>query len=306
MNLLRNCHRFFDTRILLGIGTLLCVSSCLPENLPISVEPDESSIAVASLIGPQDLIFLSLSRSFSSLSATDIFEITEDFADRLLINNAFATISYQGVTDTLSTFAEIPGLYSVQLQNAEAYDLLELSVFDSTTSEIIQANSILQPAVEIDSAFTMEVREDVPQIIDLHLSFKDIPDEDNYFVLQVYELIPPDSARQDSSVQNGLFFDTDNVLIYERLFTDRSADEQGRIRRVDQFLRSVEANEALVVLTNVERGYYNFLEARGRSGNIISSIANEPVNHPTNIDNGVGYFSAHQPRAVLISMPENF
>lgn len=285
---------------LFQLFVLASLMSCQLESLPISVEPAESRIAVASLVGPEDLIFVSLTKSFSALSAESISEITEDFTQALLIDSALVTLSYDGFTDTLETFFDITGLYFTELQTFNEFQLLELSVFDSTTSELATAQSILQPPVEVDSVEITRRDTTINFFSDLYFSFEDPPVQENFYVMQIYQFTPPDSTDSDSSSQGGLFFGDNNFLIYERIFTDRGAYEDGRIRRDDVIEFSSPVDSALVVLTNIEEGYYNFLEARGRSGSFAASVANEPVNHPTNITNGVGYFSAHQPRAKLV------
>jgi len=274
--------------------------SCGIENLPIAVQPAESRIAVASLVGPEDLVFVSLSRSFSALSADDISEISEDFIDRLLIDSALVTLSYEGFTDTLESFINISGLFATELQTFEDFQLMELTVFDSSSSEIITAQSVLQPAVEVDSVVI--TRRDTTEnfLTDFAFAFDDPPNQENFYVIQVYQFTPPDTTASDSTDNDGLFFSNGNFLIYERILTDRGSDDDGRIRRDEIIEFTSDVDSALVVLTNIEEGYYNFLEARGRSGNLVSSLANEPVNHPSNVNNGVGYFSAHQPRGRLI------
>jgi hypothetical protein len=289
-----------SSRIILFILITVTGISCLPESLPISVEPSDSNIAVASLVGPEELILVSLSKSFSTLSAENISDITDDFAEALLIDSAIVTLSYEGITDTLDAFFDITGLYFTQLETFNEFQLLELEVFDPTTSETARAQSVLQPPVEVDSVIITRRDTSETEISDLYFSFEDPPMQDNFFVMQIYQFTPPDTSSADSSSEGGLFFGDDNFLIYERIFTDRGVDEDGRIRREDAMFFNSPVDSALVVLTNIEEGYYNFLEARGRSGSFLSSLANEPVNHPTNIENGVGYFSAHQPRAEII------
>ncbi len=279
---------------------MLTITACLPQNLPISVQPDDSKVAVASLVGPEEIMLVSLSKSFSALSAEDINDISEDFAQRLLLDRALVTLNYQGITDTLETIGDIKGLYATQLKIFDDYQLMELAVFDSTTSTRVSSASVLQPPVEIDSIAITRVDSVFSSIIEVEMAFDDPPNIDNYYVLHIYQFTPPDTTSRDSTTSNGLFFQNNNFLIFERIFTDRGADEDDRIRRKDFMSFSSPVDSALVVLTNIEEGYYNFLEARGRAGNFISSLANEPVNHPTNINNGVGYFSAHQPRAKLV------
>ncbi len=284
--------------------TILLLQACVPENLPISVQPDESKIAVASLVGPEEIVVVSLSKSFSALSAEDILDISDNFIERLLIDRALVTLNYQGITDTLENIGDIKGLYGTQLEIFEDYQVMELSVFDSTTSFSVSSRSVLQPPVAIDSISI--TRRDTTESLftDVKLSFDDPPGVDNYYVLHMYQFTPPEFTEEDSTNEGGLFFQGNNYLIFERIFTDRGADENGRIKREDAIFFDSPVDSALVVLTNIDEGYYNFLEARGRSGGLISSLANEPVNHPTNINNGVGYFSAHQPRARLVIVEE--
>lgn len=291
-------HRFFWILIILSSASW----SCTPDSLSISVEPSEPKIAVASLVGPEDLILVSLTHSFSALSAENVSDITNDFANTLLLNRALVTIHYEGITDTLFPFFDISGLYYTQLSQANDFQRMELSVFDSTTSEAASAQSLLLPAVDIDSVGITRRDTAISYFADFNYRLPD-PDinQDNYFVVHVYQFTPPesDSTETDSS-NSGLFFDTNNFLIFEQLLTDLGTDEDGYIRRNEVIEFSSSIDSALVVVTNIEEGYYNFLDARNRSGGIAASLANEPVNHPTNVQNGVGYFSAHQPKGQIV------
>ena len=59
---------------------------------------------------------------------------------------------------------------------------------------------------------------------------------------------------------------------------------------------------AVVMFSNISEEYFRFLDARARGGNIISSVTGEPINHPTNVQGGYGYFNTHNPsiRQVVI------
>lgn len=271
------------------------------ESLPISVEPAEPKIAVSSVIGPSETILVTLSRSFSALSAEDIDDLTQDGLDRLLLDRAFVTLEYEGFTDTLESFFDIPGLYGTQLQSFDDFQLMKLSVFDSTTSETITAESLLLPQVEVDSIQVTRRDTSINFLADFSYKILD-PEGDNFYVVQAYQLTDPDTTLTDST-ENEVFFSDGSFLIYEQLLTDRGA-EDGFIRKEDFFEFTSSTDSALVVITNISEGYYSFLEARQRSGGVLSSLANEPVNHPTNIENGVGYFSAHRPRALIVKVEE--
>ncbi len=280
--------------VLLGIF----FTSCSIESLPINVEPAEEKIAVASLIGPEETFFITLSRSFSALSAEDVNDLTEDAVERLLLDQALVLLEYDGITDTLEKVFDINGLYGTQLQSFDDFQLMSLTVFDSSTSETVTSQSMLLPQIELDSVTVTRDSTRFEDVAVLTFNVIDRPEE-NFFVVQAYQLTDSDTTTSDSTGSSP-FFDNDTFLIYEGLFTDRGVDEDGVIRREELINFTSETDSALVIVTNISEGYYRFLEARNRSGGLVSSLANEPVNHPTNIQNGVGYFSAHRPRAVLV------
>ncbi|MFV1882959.1 MAG: DUF4249 family protein [Balneola sp.] len=285
-------------RLLLIFISSLIFTSCSIESLPISVEPAEEQIAVASLIGPEETFFVVLSRSFSALSAEDVNDLTNGAIDRLFLDRALVTLEYEGVTDTLEKVFDINGLYGTELQTFEDFQMLSLSVFDSSTSETISAQSMLLPQIEIDSVTVTRDPDGFDDSAILTYNIIDRP-EDNFFVVQAYQLTDSDTSSSGST-QNGFFFNNDTFLIYEELVTDLGVSEDGVIRKEEFISFSSPVDSALVVITNISEGYYRFLEARRRSGGVISSLANEPVNHPTNVENGVGYFSAHRPWATLV------
>ncbi len=282
--------------VLLVIGVLF--SSCSIESLPISVEPAEEKVAVASLIGPEETFYVTLSRSFSALSAEDVNDLTNNAIERLLLNRALVTLEYEGIIDTLENIFDVSGLYGTQLEAFNDFQQLTLSVFDSTSGSSISAQSMLFPQIETDS---VTVTRDSTRFDDAAVLTYNIIDrpEDNFFVVQAYQLTDQDTTTRDSS-ENDFFFNNNTFLIYEELLTDRGVSDDGIIRREELISFTSTTDSALVVVTNISEGYYRFLEARRRSGGLISSLANEPVNHPTNVENGVGYFSAHRPRATLV------
>ena len=60
----------------------------------------------------------------------------------------------------------------------------------------------------------------------------------------------------------------------------------------------------LILLSNISEGYYQFLKSRERSGNLLSDITNEPVNYPSNVNNGLGYFNTHYPSIRFFDLKE--
>ena len=50
-----------------------------------------------------------------------------------------------------------------------------------------------------------------------------------------------------------------------------------------------------VILSHVTKGYFEFLNAFKKSGALINQLTGEPINYPTNVNNGYGYFNAYFP-----------
>ena len=50
-----------------------------------------------------------------------------------------------------------------------------------------------------------------------------------------------------------------------------------------------------VTLSNISKNYYNYLVLRNESGSLYNQLNLEPLNYPTNVVNGYGFFNAHIP-----------
>ena len=70
-------------------------------------------------------------------------------------------------------------------------------------------------------------------------------------------------------------------------------------------LESVLPTDSLVMtLSNINEDYFNFLSLRKRSQNLFTEIVNEPINYPTNVENGLGFFNTHFPDIYFFDLNE--
>lgn len=278
---------------------LIFQASCTPDELPISVQPASSRIAVASLVGPENIVVVTLTRSFSALSATDINELGDTFADSLFVNRARVTITREGFASELNRVADLPGLYAAQIPDLKSGDVMELFVYDSVRQEQVQAVSVLQQQAAIDSIRIIQTLSSTSDETGNTLSLRIENDpNDQFFVVHAYQFEQAGDSTETDSASLDLF-GRNQFLTLEDLFTDLGSAEDYISVDFPLFLTE-ETDSALVVVTQIEEGYYRYLDARRRSGDLVSSIFNEPVNHPTNVVNGYGYFSAHQPVGRII------
>ena len=261
-----------------------------------------SRLVVSSVMGSERSLFVTVSRSFSALSATDVDSLSSDFIDRLLVDSAGVFLRHGDRSDTLFKLFDLPGLYGGLLPALEPYQQLDLSVIDYRTGEAVSATTALQPPVAFDTvSLTEEIDAQGDTTTVLAYRFTDPPGE-SYYVLHAYNLPSSgvlDSLFVDDEPNPALQNDDEELVFYETLITDQAFTEAVIADTVRLPFVAVRDTVA-VALSHISEGYFRFLDARRRTGGLVSSLANEPVNHPTNVTGGLGFFSAHQPRAVLV------
>ncbi|MEQ9592814.1 MAG: hypothetical protein RLN86_09460, partial [Cyclobacteriaceae bacterium] len=60
----------------------------------------------------------------------------------------------------------------------------------------------------------------------------------------------------------------------------------------------------LIQLANVDKGYHDFLQVRKDSRFNFSDFLGEPVNYPTNVVGGLGWFTLHFPDVRVVVLDE--
>ncbi len=71
------------------------------------------------------------------------------------------------------------------------------------------------------------------------------------------------------------------------------------------FTIKASAGDTLVVqIGRVDGGYYKYLQAYKRTGYLINQLTGEPINLPTNVQTGYGYFALCKPNRYVFDMKE--
>ena len=279
---------------------LLCLglNSCIPEPLLIEVAPAESQLVVASQILPGDVMVVFLTRSFSALEGNDD-SLSSDFLDKIIVENADVSISFGGQTELLSPIDDVAGVYlsdsDLDFEDAE----IRLDVFDPSTNQRVHATTTVLPQITPDSVAFIEevVGGDTTQ--SLYYSFTDPTETSNWYVINGFDPEAFASALEDNPLS---FVGGDNGTFYEELISDQEFTDPIYEQLVE--LEDVVQSDTIAVLfSNISEGYFRFLDARQRTGGIIASATSEPINFPSNIVGGLGYFNAQLP-SVLIAIKE--
>jgi hypothetical protein len=266
-------------------------SSCQPDPIDIGVAPAPAKLVVTSQIIPGQTMIVGLTRSFSALSSEgNGGAIDSTFLDSVLVSGAQVTVRHPGGRDTLFEIA--PGIYASINVLLSSYGSYTLYAKDVITNLEVTAATQLLPAVDFDSIVPVFTYTPGDTTIFIHYEITDLPTESNYFVLNYYRLNRDTSASFDP---NTFFQRGQNQLVAFDLISDTDFDQNGRLTR-DRELTTVGTSDTIAVtLSHITKGYYEFLTAYKRSGSLLNQLTGEPINFPSNVEGGYGYFNAHFP-----------
>ncbi len=277
--------------------------ACSPEELLIHVKPQESRLVIGSQFVPDSFLIVTISKSFSALAPDNFESLEEDFVGTLLVENALVVVHSGSDNDTLENI--VPGIFIGQISNPVVGEFFELSVFDSTTALTISAETYLTSRVPYENVSVEERVEGQDTSYFLHYEFTD-PDGPNWYIAQAntFRGLSLDEVLDIDIVDDSLHVEIDTTqTVFDRdfeneiLFTKLHADitfESDVVKREIQLFEDP-GDTVIFVLINVDEGYYRFLDARQRTGGIIASATGEPINHPSNVENGFGYYAMNIP-----------
>ena len=274
--------------------------SCRPKDLEISVPAIEPKVVVASQVIPGQVMVIGLTRSFGALeegSGSDV-DVTDDLLDRLLVDGGWATITYQGQTNQL--FQVEKGVYASISTPQYTNEPYTLTAYDPQTMDTVVATAYMLERVNYDTIYPIKgVNNSGDSIIDLEIAFQDPPGE-NWYMVNVYKNQTSDSASFDLT---SYFNRGDNLLLNTFLLSD--AQFNGSMHQTSLRVDGADMNDSIAVsLSNISREYFEYLNLRQQSQNWFSEITNEPINYPTNVRNGLGFFNTHYPSVQLFNLSQ--
>lgn len=262
-------------------------SACRPEPLNIDIPQLEPKIVVASQIVPPDALLISLSKSFSAL--TDIEDdSTGEALNQLLIRGASVSLEYDGNQDSLIEVEN--GFYLALGIDALEGRTYRLTIKDTSGLEAT-AQATFMPSMNFDSIVPSITRAE-DTLVEIGYSLRDLPG-DNWYMVNFYS----NRGDEDSTFNVGSILGGGNVNGF--LGTDLISDDEfapdGTYRSSATFFGLQDTNVIAVSVSNISEEYYNYLVLRERAGNIFSQIVSEPINYPTNVEGGLGFFTLHFP-----------
>ncbi|MBT1701133.1 DUF4249 family protein [Fulvivirgaceae bacterium PWU4] len=273
---------------------LISVSSCIPDPLEVRGIPEvKSQIVVSSQIVPDRTLAVLLTRTLGALDASDETD-PQALLDQIAVNDALVTVTGAGRKDTLEFLGN--GLYGgvvIPFQPGRNYTLK----VNSETMGEVKATTIAKPQVSFRTIraelYNSGYNDTLAQVT---YGLKD-PIVQNWYMINVQEV-----ERED--VIDNLI----NPWAYTRLVSDEAFnggefDEQFRV-----FPNEYRTGDTVAVsLSNISEEYYRFMKLRIDNRFSLVEFLGEPINYPSNVEGGKGFFNLYVPdiRLFVLERPRD-
>lgn len=260
----------------------LSLSSCLPDPLEVtSIPKPEEQIVVSTQIIPDESLLVLLTKSFGALEASDNSD-PQALLNLIAVNDAVVTIEGPASLDTLVFLGN--GTYGGITIPFEAGGEYHLYVNSAELGEVY-ANTVVQSKIDftdVDADLFYNGYGDT--LAQITFTLDDRP-EDNYYMINVQEV------EREDIIENMLNPRAFTLLIEDDDFNGEAYGERFRV-----FPRDYEPGDTIAVsLSNISADYHAFMKLRIDNRFSLVEFVSEPVNYPSNVVGGKGYFNLYVP-----------
>jgi hypothetical protein len=272
---------------LIGAGLLaLLGGSCLPEPLPVDGIPVlKPQIVVSTQIIPDQLpnesFVVLLTKSFGALDASDDSDPYE-LIQQIAVDDA--VVSILGPDSIYNLFNIGSGLYggiAIPFVPGASYQL------DVTSESLgsVTATTTVQPSATFDELITeLYFNGYDDTLLQVTQQFTD-PVGKNYYMVNVQDI------RRQTAIENLI-----NPRGFTRLIDDINFEggkhrESFRVVYRDYYVGDTTA----IYLACISEEYYNFMKLRIDNRYSFVEYLSEPVNYPSNVVGGKGFFNLYVP-----------
>lgn len=264
--------------------TSLALVQCIPDPLEVKNIPEiRTEIVVSTQIVPDESLVVFLSKTIGAIDVSDNDDPLEVF-NYISVNDAVVSIEGPNGIDTLLLLGL--GLYGgvdIEFIDGETYQLHvdseSLGKVEATTTAVSQ---VLFDSIEVERYFN---------------GFDDTLAQVTYVIR--------DPVEKNHYMINVQRFSLDDPPIYERVlnpgaYTRLVNDEDFEGNEIGETFRAVwddyqPGDTVLVSLANVSKEYYDYLQLRLDNRFGLVEFVSEPINYPSNVQGGRGFFNLHIP-----------
>ncbi|QSE97624.1 DUF4249 family protein [Fulvivirga lutea] len=264
-------------RIITFLFIAFSISGCLPDPLPVNDVPvAQKTVVVGSQNLPDQFLVVSLTENFGALDAgpdSDLEEILND----VLITGIDVNVEVNNEEYPLNNNGF--GLYignDVPEITGATYTLNFISPFNQLP---VTASTQLPEFIGFDSLNVYVNETPFDTLISVDMRIQD-PPQKNWYMINVQ------TFNEDFDIQERPYVE----LLEDSEFNGTTYNHQF----VTPFQDYVTGDTVLVSMANITEEYYNFLEIRKDNRFSLLDGLGEPVNYPSNVENGIGFFHVHQ------------
>jgi hypothetical protein len=268
--------------VVIGMMIAIIATSCIPEPLDVKEIPEvKPQIVVSTQILPQQSLVVLLTKTIGALEASDESD-PGALIDQIAVTDAVVTITGPDGSYVLEALDN--GVYGGVDIPFEPYQVFSLLI-ESESLGMVTAETVVQPMVTFENIeaelYTNGFNDTLAQIT---FSLVD-PVDKNYYMLNVQEVERVDLLE---NVLNPRAF---TKLIDDVDFPERHFAEQFKV-----FPRDYSVGDTIAVsLANISPEYYRFMKLRIDNRFSLVEFLGEPVNYPTNVQGGKGFFNLYTP-----------
>jgi hypothetical protein len=276
----------------LWLAIVVVASACLPDPLEISNIPQlEPQIVVSSQMIPNLAVAVLLTKSVGALDASDDSD-PQALLDQILIDDASVRIDGNSTSLPLQYFGNgIYGAAGASLVAGQSYTLF----VSSPSMGTVKATTTVKPLIQfqdVDASIYITGRDTLAEV---SYTLAD-PVGKNWYMMTAQQV----SQR---NIQERLI----NPWITTKLVDDASFEGGTKQDIFRMVFDEVDDGDTLaVLLSNIDKDYYDFMQVREDTRFGLASYLGEPINYPTNVEGGLGFFNLYVPdvRVFILDIEE--
>lgn len=267
------------------------LSSCLPDPLEVKNIPTvKPEIVVSSQIIPELGLVVMLTKTIGALDASNDSD-PQELLDQIAVRDAVVTLIGPDGEFTLDSIGS--GLYGgveIPFVTGQQYTLM----VNSHTLGEIEATTTVLPQIQFDFV-TAELYYNGfnDTLAQISYAIED-PVNENFYMVNVQEV------EREDAIENLINPRAFTVLIDDKQFDGARFDETFRV-----FPRDYQPGDTIAVsISNISDEYFDFIKLRLDNRFSFVEFLGEPVNYPSNVIGGRGFFNLYVPDVRIFVLEE--
>lgn len=272
--------------------------SCRPTPIEVDVPQATPSITISSVAFDEHTVFVSAGYSINSFVNLNDTSYNSDktamnIPAEMLVNGGLVTITAQGaLPDTLTEVSK--GLYASRKLNLIEGTEYTLTVIDIDKKASATAKTVFNAKPKIDNTKRDWILQESDTLTKFYLHLKNVSKDDRFFVAYCTTEQVKDNFGTAVDKLPTIYNFSPKTL---ELFTGEEAQNSIIDKAITMNIRP--SDTLVVQVARIDNAYYQYLSAYKRSGYLINQLTGEPINLPTNIITGYGFFNLCQSEKVV-------